>query len=60
MVVERRHELLTTNKRNCQAKLYLDNKVEGWQYTPVCKPLETMQKKLYILTLLFKNIDLLL
>jgi len=30
MVVERRHELLTANKRNCLTKLYLDNKVIGF------------------------------
>jgi len=32
-------QCITANKRNCLTKLYLDNKVEGWQYTPVCKTL---------------------
>jgi len=31
------HQAVTTNKRNCLTKLYLDNKVDVWQYTPVCR-----------------------
>ena len=38
---EKKHETLTTNKRNCLTKLYIDNNVDGWAVYACLPPLCT-------------------